>query len=707
MDTQDIRRILDQIDETIYISDLNTYEMLYLNRYGVAKFGGFKPGAKCYEHLQGVSAPCEFCTNKILPHCQGQRHTWVRQHPSVGDMLLHDSIIDYGGKPCRMELAISVERYVSEVTAAKQDLAAERKLVKCIENLVLSTDFDAAVNSMLETILEHYFADRAYIFEFDWTRDVTHNTYEICRDGVTPEKDNLQNVPIEVVALWVDIFQNQHRKINIIEDVDALKDDPARRIEYDCLHPQGIKSLITVPIFVSGELYGFLGVDNPQAHMDAPEMLVQITYIAANELQKRILTDELTVKSYLDPLTGLRNRLAYDEVLDSLLGKEIPTGVGFLDLNGLKWINDNLGHDMGNKALRRVCEIVLRHIPREHLYRISGDEFVIIWPEIDYPAFNSTAEQLEAALVEEQDIASFGFIWGAEEDVGVAVRKAEQAMQTAKNKFYASNTALKGQRPGYLDRLLQEFRDSTFISYLQPLYSIKHDKVYGAEVLVRKVDPHGKIHAPVEFIGIMEKEHMISMVDLEMLRQSCELIRQWKAVWPDIVLNVNFSRNTLTEPDYLARVDKILAETGVDPKQLIFEVTESSQGIQLESLSSLFDELKKRGIAIAIDDLGTEAACLEMLYLPQLSIAKIDKSLIDKAEHSDREQLVIRHLVDLCHDLGMTCVAEGIETDSQIELLKQLGCDRLQGFKIGKPMPAEAFFANFNPEAVREKNITK
>ena len=707
MNTQDIRRILDQIDETIYISDLNTYEMLYLNRYGVAKFGGFKPGAKCYEHLQGVSAPCEFCTNKILPHCQGQRHTWVRHHPAVGDVMLHDSIIDYGGRPCRMELAISVEHYVAEVAAAKQDLAAERKLVKCIENLVLSTDFDAAVNSMLETILEHYSADRAYIFEFDWTRDVTHNTYEICRDGVTPEKDNLQNVPIEVVALWVDIFRNQHRKINIIEDVDALKDDPTRRIEYDCLHPQGIKSLITVPVFVNGQLHGFLGVDNPHAHMDEPEMLVQVTYIAANELQKRILTDELTIKSYLDPLTGLRNRLAYDEVLDSLLGKEIPTGVGFLDLNGLKWINDNLGHDMGNKALRRVCEIVLRHIPREHLYRISGDEFVIIWPEIDYPAFNSTAEQLEAALVEEQDIASFGFIWGAEEDVGVAVRKAEQAMQTAKNKFYASNTALKGQRPGYLDRLLQEFRDSTFISYLQPLYSIKHDKVYGAEVLVRKVDPHGKIHAPVEFIGIMEKEHMISMVDLEMLRQSCELIRQWKAVWPDIVLNVNFSRNTLTEPDYLARVDKILAETGVDPKQLIFEVTESSQGIQLESLSSLFDELKKRGIAIAIDDLGTEAACLEMLYLPQISVAKIDRSLICKAEHSPREQTVIRHLIDLCHDLNMRCVAEGIETPSQIELLKQLGCDRLQGYKIGKPMPAAEFFANFNPKAAREKNITK
>ena len=697
----DIHKVLDQIDEIIYIADLENYELLYLNRIGRERFGTPAPGVKCYEFLQGEEKPCKFCTNGELSHLQDKHITWVRQHSAAGNMLLHDSIIDYGGRPCRMELAISVERYVAEVAAAKQDLAAERKLVKCIENLVLSTDFDAAVNSMLETILEHYSADRAYIFEFDWTRDVTHNTYEICRDGVTPEKDNLQNLPIEVVALWVDIFRNQHRKINIIEDVDALKDDPARRIEYDCLHPQGIKSLITVPIFVSGELHGFLGVDNPHAHMDAPEMLAQITYVAANELQKRTLTDELTVKSYLDPLTGLRNRLAYDEALGYLLGKEIPTGVGFLDLNGLKWINDNLGHDMGNKALRRVCEILLKYIQKEYVYRISGDEFVIIWTDVEYPIFNAAAEQLEAALVEEKDIASFGFVWGAEEDVGVAVRKAEQAMQAAKNKFYASNTDLKGQRPGYLDLLLKEFRDSTFIPYLQPLYSIQYDRVYGAEVLVRKIDPHGNIHPPVEFIKVMEKEHMISMVDLEMLRQSCELLQKWKA-WPDLVLNVTGSRNTLVEPDYLTQVDKIFADTGVDPRRLIFEITESSQGIQLESLSRLLDELRARGITLAIDDLGTEAACLEMLYLPQIGVAKIDRSLICKAEHSPREQTVIRHLIDLCHDLGMRCVAEGIETDSQIELLKQLGCDRLQGYKIGKPMPAADFFHQFVENALHK-----
>lgn len=584
----------------------------------------------------------------------------------------------------------------TELDSARNDLSVEKKLLDCIENLVMNDDFTAAVNSGLTTILEYYDADRTYIFEFQWKENLTRNTYEICRDGISPQIENLQTVPVDVVARWVDSFEDQEQNtIIFIGDVDALKDDPTHRLEYDCLHPQGIKSLIAVPIFINGKLHGFLGIDNPRSHMDALTLLTQLTYIIANELQKRLLTEALTKKSYQDPLTGLNNRLAYDEMLDHLRGKEFPVGVGFLDINGLKWINDTLGHDMGNKVIQKICTILNEHIEQQYIYRISGDEFVMIWPDVDYKVFMSAAKKLEAALFAEKNIASFGFVWGKEEDTGIAVRKAEKAMQTAKNKFYAANAELKDSRPGYLDALLQEFRDSTFIPYLQPLYSIQYNRVYGAEVLVRKIDPHGNIHTPVEFISIMECEHMISMVDFTMLRQACELIPKWKPVWPDIVLNVNFSRNTLMEPDFLERIDQILSETGADPAQLIFEITESSQNIQLESLCSLLDEVKQRGISLAIDDLGTEAACLEMLYLPQISVAKIDKSLIDKAEHIDREQLVIRHLIDLCHDLNMRCVAEGIETDSQIELLKKLGCDKLQGYKIGKPMLPEDFLRQF------------
>ena len=690
--------ILDQLDEIIYISDPDTYELLFLNRCARNKFGELKPGARCYEALQGAEQPCPFCTNETLKNCQGHRLTWVRQHPEVGSMLLHDSLIEYNGKRCRMEEAIDINRYITELNDTKLDLAAERKLVECIENLVVTKDFHAAVNSMLQTIIEHYDADRAYIFEFDWEKNVTHNTFEMCRAGVEPEIQNLQSVPIAVVAGWVDVFRNRQKKINIIEDVDALKDNPIRRIEYDCLHPQGIQSLITVPIFLEGELHGFLGVDNPRAHMDAPELLAQTTYIASNELQKRTLTERVMAQSRQDPLTGLCNRLAYDECLDCLQGQEVPMGVGFLDLNGLKWINDTLGHDYGNKAILRACQLMREFFDAGQIYRISGEEFVLLCPELGFGEFMERSKRLESALVMEKDLAALGYVWGKAEDATEMVRKAEQAMYAAKRKFYLrEGTKTTGQRPAYLDALLQEYRDSTFVAYLQPLYSMQKGRVYGAEALVRKIDPRGNIQVPFEFIHMMEQERMISMVDFEMLRQVCRLLVEWKPVWPELTLHVNFSRITLADPDCLTHVDKVLAETGADPRQLVLEVTESSQGIQLESMASRLNALRERGITIALDDLGTEAACLEMLYLPQIEIAKIDRSLICKAENSRREQTVIYHLIDLCHDLGMTCVVEGIETEGQVELLKKLNCDLLQGYHIGKPMPVAEFFERFGP----------
>ena len=697
----DIHAILDQIDEIIYISDIETNELLYLNRSGRNLFGTIPPGAKCYEFLQGQESPCQFCTNGLLKNSTGHRCSWVRQHPTVGNMLLHDSLIEYNGRLCRMEMAVDVNRYAEELLEARLDLAAEKKLVSCIEDLVMSADFDIAVESVLETIIEHYAADRAYVFEIDWDNDVTHNTYEVCREGVTPEKQNLQNLPIAVVAVWIDIFQNRQKKINIIEDVDALKDDPARRIEYDCLHPQGIKSLITVPVFISGRLYGFLGVDNPKANADAPELLTQITYIAANELQKRRLTENLTEKSYRDPLTGLQNRLAYDEALVKLKGPAIGQGigVGFVDLNGLKYLNDTLGHEYGNKAIQRVCAVMRDNFELEMLYRVSGDEFIVLWPDVDYAVFSYVSRALDKRLTEaEGGIAAYGYTWGtAQDDLHALVLEAEQLMIAEKNQYYLENASADKPRPAYLDSLLQEIRASTFIPYLQPLYSIQAGQVYGAEALVRKIGPDGKIHVPVEFLHVLEQEHMISTVDYTILEQVCKLLVQWKDKWPGLKINCNMSRQTLSEPNYLERIDEILARTGVDPAQLTFEVTEGSQNIKMDRLEAILDALRSRGITLAIDDMGTEASCLEMLYLPQIETVKLDRSLICKAEHSQREQTVISSMIDLCHRLDMYCVAEGIETEVQVELLRQMHCDRLQGYYIGKPMPPEEFFEKFCP----------
>ena len=223
--------------------------------------------------------------------------------------------------------------------------------------------------------------------------------------------------------------------------------------------------------------------------------------------------------------------------------------------------------------------------------------------------------------------------------------------------------------------------------------------VIGAEALVRKIDEEGNVHAPFEFVHMMEEENLISVVDYEMLEQSCRLLKEVGEHWPGFQLSCNMSRNTLAELDYLDRIDDILTRTGVDHSQLIFEVTESSRGLQLESIEDRLNALKARGIAVAVDDMGTECSCLEMLYLPQLDLVKIDRSLISKTGHGPREQAVIGSLIDLCHKLGLGCIAEGIETKEQGELLKSLGCDRLQGYYFGRPMPPQEFFAQFGPGA--------
>ena len=688
----DFQAILDQMGEIVYVSDQATYELKYLNETGIQRFGAPAPGTKCYAHLCGRTLPCKFCARDQAASCQKQRQAWLRERPDLGNVLLSHTIIEYEGRPCRLGTVTDVDCYVAELTTVKNDLIAANMLISCMQQMVSGGD----AKCVMDTVQMYYDADRAYVLRFAADRRTAGVILEVCREDAVSQQELMQDVPMELLKPLLSALQpSNQRTVCVIADVDALKDDPARRAVYDWLHPQGIHSLIAVPVYHGSELHGFLCAENLRQNIDAPELMEKIAYMAAGELHRRLLMQELHQKAYYDPLTMCYNRIAYDEALDRLCGTEIPVGVGCLNLNGLRRINDSLGYRYGDKAIYKACSLLKSCFGYKNVYRISGDEYMVLWPNVSYEDFTAACERLQNELRTEKDFASFGNAWGIKEKVSGIISEAETSMRTLKNRYY---TELKqSERPAYIDKLLREYRESTFVGYLQPLYSIEKGKTYGAEVLVRKVDSAGRMQFPVEFISALEQHGMISMVDLEMFRQACGLIRRWKSIWPDLILNVNFSRATLGEPDCMERVDEILRDTGADPKQIIAEVTEGSQGMQREVMEARLSALKERGFSIALDDMGTEAACLETLFLPQLDIIKIDRSLISRAEHGERERTVVAGLIELGHRLGMTCVAEGIETESQLELLKRLHCDRLQGYYIGKPMPPEKFFEKFAP----------
>lgn len=688
----DFQAILDQMGEIVYVSDQATYELKYLNETGIQHFGEPAPGAKCYAHLCGRTLPCKFCAQE-QSSSQKQRQAWLRERPDLGNVLLSHSLIEYEGRPCRLGTVTDVDRYVAELTTVKNDLIAAKMLISCMEQMVSGGD----AKCVMDTVRTYYDADRAYALRFAADRRTASIIHEVCREDVVSQQELMQDIPMELLKPMLSALQPSSKRACVIADVDAIKDDPARRAVYDWLHPQGIHSIVAVPVYHGTEMHGFLCAENLRQNIDAPELMEKIAYMAAGELHRRELMQELHQKAYYDPLTMCYNRIAYDAALDKLCGTEIPVGVGCLNLNGLRRINESLGYHYGDKAIYQACSLLKGCFGHKNVYRISGDEYMVLWPGVSYENFTAACRRLETELETAGGLASFGRSWGTKEKVNDLIKEAECSMYTMKNRYYA--TMEQRERPAYIDKILKEYRESKFVGYLQPLYSIQADKIYGAEVLVRKVDPFGGVHFPRDFISTMETYGMISMVDLEMFRQACGLIRRWKSIWPDLILNVNFSRATLGEPDCMERVDAILKESGVDPRQIIVEVTEGSQGMQREVMEARLTALKERGFSIALDDMGTEAACLETLFLEQLDIIKIDRSLISRAEHGERERTVVAGLIDLGHRLGMTCVAEGIEQETQMELLKRLHCDRLQGYYIGKPMPADEFFTKFGPQA--------
>lgn len=688
----DFQAILDQMGEIVYVSDQATYELKYLNQTGIQRFGTPTPRTKCYAHLCGRTSPCKFCARDQAASCQKQRQAWLRERPDLGNVLLSHSLIEYEGRPCRLGTVMDVDRYVAELTTVKNDLIAAKMLISCMEQMVSGGD----AKCVMDTVRAYYDADRAYVLRFAADRRTAGVILEVCREDVVSQQELMQDVPMELLKPMLSALQpSNQRTVCVIADVDAIKDDPARRAVYDWLHPQGIHSLIAVPVYHGSELHGFLCAENLRQNIDAPELMEKIAYMAAGELHRRLLMQELHQKAYYAPLTMCYNRIAYDEALDRLCGTEQPTGIGCLNLNGLRRINECLGYHYGDKAIYQACSLLKGCFGYKNVYRVSGDEYMVLWPGVSYENFTAACRRLETELETAGGFASFGRSWGTKEKVNDLIKEAEGSMYTMKNRYYA--TMEQRERPAYIDKILKEYRESKFVGYLQPLYSIQADKIYGAEVLVRKVDPFGGVHFPRDFISAMETYGMISMVDLEMFRQACELTARWKSIWPDLILNVNFSRATLGEPDCMERVDEILRDTGADPKQIIAEVTEGSQGMQREVMEARLSAFKSRGFSIALDDMGTEAACLETLFLPQLDIIKIDRSLISRAEHGERERTVVAGLIELGHRLGMNCVAEGIEQETQMELLKRLHCDRLQGYYIGKPMPPEEYFKRFAP----------
>lgn len=333
------------------------------------------------------------------------------------------------------ELAVS-ERTKEQI---RQRLEIATMLNSCVGKLNSDTDIDVGINNLLATVNGYFQADRTYVFEIDPDRDVLINTFEsICGQEVSAQMDNLQEVPVSVIKVWMQNFR-QGRPY-YMSDLEQERGQPS----YEMLKAQQVWRLLAVPLMKGGAMVGFLGVDNPRAHYDDATLLASIQFFVTNSLDRKKQQAYLEKLSYRDMLTGLYNRNRYIERLEAYKQvQDQQIGAIYIDLNGLKKVNDEQGHRAGDELIVRAAGTIAG-IFAEDAYRVGGDEFVVILLDVSREEFARKTEQLRRQMQENSVDASIGVVWQAStENLEDLLRRADENMYREKKRYYSQADAAR------------------------------------------------------------------------------------------------------------------------------------------------------------------------------------------------------------------------------------------------------------------------
>lgn len=688
--------LLEESSDIVYVCDFYNYSLLYMNQGARTKFGIKNEeyvGRKCYEVLQHKEKPCEFCTNHLL--CKEKFYNWEFRNEILGQtLLLRDRIVDWYGTPARIEFATDVSLIDQKNQILEEQIKMDKVIISCLRILNSGKELDKAVREMLELVGQFYKAERAYILDYHAPEGNLTLRYEWAREGAREIREIIGTEGVKPDEHLMDCLRNRR---NYLQDNISITEKEERSYKY-LLYDAGVYCQRGVPIYMGGKPMGMIGVDNPGAFWEEMAVLETLSYFVSEELARNKLSESLSFLGYHDSLTGLWNRNRYVEYLDELRKRKVRSlGVAVADINALKDINKYRGHIEGDEVVKRAALLLNESFSDAVIFRLSGDEFIVHCENIQKDDFHEQVKTVRRNAIYLQAYGiSIGHAWTDKElDYSRMTMQATDIMMIQKREFYQYHST-KGDSDTYdlsqQKQLMEQIRLGNFKMYLQPKADCQKVKLNGAEALVRFSSAEHGIIAPDRFVPWLEKEHMIQFVDLYIFEEVCRLLSRWikeeRVIFP---ISLNFSRQTVLDPDLLDTLFEITARYNVPKEYIEVEITESFGDYESLTIAEIGEGIKAAGFQLALDDFGSHYTNMAMLANVPVDVLKLDKSMVQGVMSNISNQLVLKSVLNLCKELGIYSIAEGVETEEQLDMLRNLQCDSIQGYLFGKPMPVDVF----------------
>ena len=551
---------------------------------------------------------------------------------------------------------------------------------QCVTDMLSARSKEASLLDALRNLGRFYDAARAYILQLQADRQTFDMTCEWSAGG----KQSIQNVVQGVRLGKVPVLRNSFRERRpAIMHTPAVSLRAGGRQEWN---------FIAYPMEQDGEVAGFICIEDVKKHeKDAALLGVLSPYIAGEERRFRAMTEHLADAGQ-DALTRLPNLSSYMDVIYSLDSDSYNSmGVLSLDVPNYSVINSSYGFGYGKKMLVYLADSLQNVFGKSYIFRTWDAEFVVLFPNTIQEVFVGRCTRLRAMIQRRYPRqVRIGYVWS--DGIFSARNMVKEAQAIMRSEMVKDPPSDRGE---FLEEGMQDtaVAQKTFIPYFQPKVDMRTGEVVGAEALARRIGDDGSIISPARFIGAMEENGTIRDLDLFMLDMVLRQLSRWQQEGYDpLKVSVNMSRVTLFNPAALASVLAIQSRYPEIPaEQIELEITETAGDMETATLSGLVDDFRRCGIGFELDDFGTGWANLSMFSNIRFNTVKLDRSLISNLPSNEISSMLVENITQICKNVGMRCIAEGVETKQQADELIQAGCVYGQGFYFAKPLPADEF----------------